>query len=95
MKNGAIFGRQIGRIEGVLNADRDPVQTPDRVASGTLGVAGTRLRERMLGIQKCPRVDARIDLTDPVEAGLRPFLCGERAFSNQARSVVRGQSLDE
>ena len=97
----AAFGRIVGGIEDVLDADRNAVQRTDRQPIAATLVERARLRERVVTVEMDEGVDLVVERRDAIEAGtdilgrryraLRDLLgrlrCGE------GRRIAVGQSF--
>ena len=83
VQHGAVLGRHVGGVEDVLDADRNAVQRPHRLAVGAGFVERARLAAGVLRIEKGPGLDVAVDLLDAGEAGFRYLLGGNGAVTQR------------
>ena len=70
----AALGWIIGGVDDVLDRDRNAMQRPNRATAAAPGVAFTRLRQRLLGIEMSESADSLLGRGDAVKAGRRYLL---------------------
>ena len=70
MDDAAVLGREVRRVDDVLDRHRHAVQRPERPAGALALVERARLGAGMLGIEVGEGLDARLVRRDPREAGL-------------------------
>ena len=85
------FGRIVRGVEDVLDSDRNAVQRPGALATGLAAIERTRLRQRVLRIQMDESVDFALDSRNPLQAGARIVLGGNRAARDFRCSLDRCQ----
>ena len=67
----AAFRRTVGRVDDVLNSDRNAVQRTDRPSALAPFVALARLRQCVLRVEMGKGLHFRLNCRDPVKAGAR------------------------
>jgi hypothetical protein len=84
------LGRHVEGIDDVLDPDRQPVQRP----AGAGAVERARLRERGIGVEIDPRPDHAVLAGDSGKAGTHHRLAAERAGSDAAHDLGRGEFVE-
>ena len=74
-----------------LIATGTPCSGTDRLTAQTKLVRRARLRERMIGVEKRPRFNLRIDVTDTRQASFDELLRANYAVADQPRRFGRGE----
>ena len=91
MQHGAVLRRHVGRIDDVLDADRNAIQGTDRRAAASALVRCAGLRECMVFVEKLPRLDRRLDLASALEACAHELLGREQPLGHPARRLGGGK----
>ena len=71
----------------ILVRDRQPVQRTESVAAGLRLVGGGGVLHRAVGDERHDRVDARVDVGDPLQVGADNVTCGKIARPNAPREL--------
>ena len=88
-----VLGRHVGGIENIFDRDRHAVQRPDRLTAQTERVGRARLRERVIGIEKRPGLNLRIDVANTRQASFDELFRADDTVADQARRFRRGEQM--
>ena len=72
VEDGAVLGRQIARVDDVLQADRHAMQRPGRSSGGSKAIGGLRLPHGVFGIEVLPGLHLRARARRCVQGTLPP-----------------------
>src|SRR5262249_22092757 len=89
----AVLGRHVRGVDDVLDADRHAVQRSDRLSRQSMLVGGARLRQRVVGIEKRPRLDTGVGFTDARQTRSDVLLGRDHAVADQPRGVGGGEGV--
>src|SRR5262249_33577978 len=90
----AVLGRHVAGVDDVLDSDRHAVQRPDGLAGESKLVGPSRLRARVIVIEKRPRLDLDVDFVHPGQARIRVLERTDRALAHQARRLRRRRLVE-
>ena len=91
VEDGAVLGRQIARVDDVLQPDRHAVQRPGRAAGAAEAIRRLRLPHDVVGIEMRPRLHLRLALGDPRQARLGELDRLDRAARDLVARLKRGE----
>jgi hypothetical protein len=94
VQHGAVLGRHVLSVDDVLDRHRHAVQRARGPALTPLPVAGARLPERVLRVEKRPRLYALVHFVHAREAGFGQLLGADRAVADRTCSVGRRKPIE-
>ncbi len=84
-----VRGADPGRVDQILDRDRQPVQRPDRLTSRRPLVGGIGLGQRRFGPEADDRVDLGVDRIDPFQMRGDDLARGQLPLPDRARQFAR------
>ena len=82
MKGSAQFGRHVGGIKNVLDADGNAVQRPQGKAPFPRFVCRARLLQGMIRVQMNPSPDGPVMFNDPIKTAFHQILRSDFTVAN-------------
>ena len=89
MQHGAVLRRHVGGVDDVLDAHGNAVERPDRLAAATALIGGPRLRERVLLVEKLPRLHRGLERPNALEAALHQLFGAQHAPVDALRGLTQ------
>jgi hypothetical protein len=82
---GSVLGRHVRGVENVFDTDGHAMEQTNRFSLEPQGIHRACLLERIVGIEKRPGLNLRVDLAYPRQASLDKLFGTDQAVSYQPR----------